>query len=214
MSYQTRIENITNSIRLLLIIQAFKTREKEPEENGEQAEDLVWTVELFSFLLGWPESKVRRVINWTKSRHYITEHLGTYLLTDVGVEFSRAAMRRPEIRGAISAWKNEVLTGINPKGKQSKIDTAVLPGAEDRPVKAVTAEDILSASQLRLQARKRHARALGLSLEEFDAGVQSGRVRICDNTGESHIGIFDKKGNGWQHLCRRCRKAKRRKKNV
>lgn len=195
---QSKIDNDAHTTRLITVMASFGL-------------DAVWTFKIVQDLLEWPTEHLQYAVNRLIKMELVSKHKNQLFVTDKGREFAAGAIARAEVAAPDKKFTLEALTGMDEDGKETMIEKAALPGTP-KHYATQTTEDKLSGEQTRVQARKREASKLEITLEEFDKGVQSGQIKICKYCGQ--INIFDRRkkgGNTWQHQCRQCRKGARLK---
>lgn len=160
-------------------------------------------------------------LGWLLKKQFVYHHRKAYHITSVGVEFlERAGMLSKRTRNP-TTWKAEALTGMTEKtsrasghtvSEQSKIDRAVLSTRTVEGDEGLRPDKQLQELQSLDRARSSVCTTLSITPEQYQQFLREGRLRICSN-GPAHIGIFDRHSeNRWQHICRRCRRDKRRAK--
>jgi hypothetical protein len=143
-------------------------------------------------------------------------------LTTDGSETAEIQARNASIdtSHAIAQHREEALLGIvecrskktgGMVSERSKMKSAVLPSTGRQQHTSKTPEDFIQEQDRQAKGRDRMAEQLGVTKDEFEKLFEEYRIKICKN-GCEKIGIFDRHGDRLQHLCRKCRKAKRREK--
>lgn len=192
-SQQKLIDAEVDNTRLLSVIEAF-------------GNSMIWTTEMIKNLLDWETDRINKTLQRLKDLAYLSKRKSEFFITKEGEDHVLAALHNSDVDSRSYMFKDEVLTGMDCSGDQTKVDNAVLPSGK-KYNKKNNAEDKVIAEQLRVRARAREAKKSGISEEEYDEGIKSGRIKMCGD----HIGIFDRKGiDGWQHLCKKCRKERRK----
>ena len=183
-----------------------------------QFEDVKMTHDLVTALFGDYDDKMLRFRQLVADK-MLALHKGEYFVTDVGRQYYMECVAKP-LSGEASKlirFRDEVLTGIierfsNKSGykvtEPSKIVNAVLPRNKRPGYSGKT--NIRIGRTINKEARHKIMRDLALSEERYEEYMAEGRIRIC-NKGTRHIGIFDKRGAGWQSHCRECRKKASKK---
>lgn len=202
---QNKINREMRAFKLLGIIKSFPL-------------DTIWTNKRLSKLSRIDVSTVQTITWSLVSVGYLNTYRGIYRITDKGLDFYDSAKSKPWF-DAFREWRNEALSGITNAGEQSQIDNAILPKSGGRTYGDKSPEDIYSHYESDMRMRQRVARELNISIAEYDERIRDGSIHVCkgidfDNEGEliQHLGIFDRHKQGWQHLCRKCRKRLRKNK--
>lgn len=171
---------------------------------------LVWTKRTIAHVANFHEARVDTAVCLLERNGYISISGGRYDPTQDGREYYQSALRRATIGTSLTAWKDEVLTGMDRLGERTSIDTAALPGPVVMQANYDTPERIMGAYEVELRAKKKVCRALGIDLEEYARREKDGSLHLCRGFDKiPHIGIFGRRGKGWQHLCKACRKRQR-----
>ncbi len=186
---QKKINTEVDAVRVLMTISVWNV-------------GLRWNQRMFCELFGWSQMHCNEVIEWLAARDLVELRGAQCFISSQGREHLAGALIKPQIQISIRAWKDEVLSGMDSRGRQTKIDRAALPSPGREQSTSESADEIIG----REQTWDRMARALGLSRGAFDDGVSEGRIRACKG---GHVGIFDRNGKGWRSLCRKCRRAGR-----
>lgn len=139
---------------------------------------------------------------------YLTIEKGNYSVTDQGNNAYEKATTQPSIiSDAEAQFRDEVLTGITPYGKQTDIDRAALPRLgfvrDENKVQynaAIRVDEQMVFEQF--------LAATGETLDTVREGLESGRIGVCKADGIPHWGKFDKAGDGYRPVCKRCRKVR------
>ncbi|MCP4540123.1 MAG: hypothetical protein GY832_23545 [Chloroflexi bacterium] len=192
------MEQHTDALLALMSIRAFGT-------------GLVWTAGRLAELMGWPRPMGEGVVEYLHGHGYLTTHRGEYLITDAGHTWIEESVAQACVRESIAAFADEALTGITKSGKRSKLTRAALPGSSHEQHHTRSPEDQIARAQLERKAQAKEAKRLNITVEQFTKGLETGRVHICKGGDEPHLGVFDRMGDRWQSLCRKCRKQQRRK---
>jgi hypothetical protein len=159
------------------------------------------------------DERIDVALKLLSDRSLVTLVRGEYKPTDEGIALAQSIAKNPKIKTSIKQWKIEVLTGMDTKGKKSKIKRAAIPSP---PQIIYTDSENPEEAYGAYEERKRIATQLckrwRLTPTQYDQAVVDGRIRICKGIdGVSHIGIFDHRGKGWQTYCRECKKKQRKR---
>lgn len=144
-------------------------------------------------------------------------HKGEYYVTDQGREAYARATAQPfgKEPSKLIRFKDEVLTGIIERfcaasgymvSEPSKVLNAVLP-KNKKPTYSSRENVRLEPSRSNREIKYKLMRELSLSSERYEEYLAEGRIRLCTGGGKRHVGIFDRRGEGWQYKCRECRKG-------
>jgi hypothetical protein len=131
---------------------------------------------------------------------------GEIIITDEGRDYYLQACRRSSIAigSATIEWKDEVLTGSREENgslEPTEIENAVLPRARSE-MRSCNSEDLFDSV---IDEKFYLASLLKIDIDELEKHLRDGRVRSCKGyDGNNHIGIFDRNGEYWQALCRKC----------
>lgn len=144
---------------------------------------------------------------WRQTK-YRTEYWGA---TDAGREWlAELGEHNAPITTGESAFREEVLTGMDLSGDRSTIEWAALPiAANDHHTVSISEPTVIVRRQW-----SEAAKALGLSTHELEEYILEGRVRLCPGFDGStrqaeHLGVFTPNGNSrWYEICNECRKEK------
>ena len=189
-----------NTIKILATMTAFTGSE------------LVWTNRILADLSRMESQETNSAVTKLQLCGYLARHQGSYILTDDGREYYAGLCKQPTVSESIQAWKNEVLTGMDHKGRRSVIQHAVLPGSPTREAEHTSLETLLT----RAKTKQMMMSQLGIDAQEYDRRICDGSLHLCRGwDGVPHQGIFHRrsKNNGWQYLCRDCRKTLRKRGN-
>ena len=179
--------------------------------------DLLWTQRTLCHVLRINGSEIDSAIIWLKKKDLLILHSGEYVITQGGRQYYVDALEKPELQDAKSYydWRTEVLTGIvEVPGKagyrtaQSDINMAVLPAGKTIREKDTDPEDEFLRTEAEMSARAQIAKRFGITIARVENLMGQGRIRMCKGDGNTHVGIFDKKGQRFQHVCRECRRQK------
>ena len=188
---QAIIDLEADNVRLLLVIEAFGSEMK-------------WSLETLTELLGWTTDRACKSLKMLINFGLLTANKEVFGITEKGIEYAAGAIINSESDARSYMFKNEVLTGMDLAGNQTVIANAALPSSSSGSKRGGgNVDDSIIDKQESLNSEKENAEKLGLSLTYFRECLKSGRVHLCSG---DHLGIFDKHGNGWQHLCKVCRK--------
>lgn len=179
--------------------------------------DTLWTSGILAVMIGIPLARAEHAVLWLERSGYLTTHIGLFRITIEGEEYYEAARRKPEFSISLAEFKNEVLTGMDAAGNQSKINTAVLPSTPS-PTHSDTADKLMARAQTNMRIKRRTCINLGITIDEFEQRLLDGSLQICTGGDDGpHIGIFGRHnsvrdGKRWQSECRKCQKIKRARK--
>jgi hypothetical protein len=159
--------------------------------------------------------RAEQASEWLRERGYVAIYRGCAHITMEGQEYYEGLCRNPSVRVSVRAFKEEALTGTRTRKsrrsgfmitEQSDLGRAALPTCS-APHETKTPEDAFDEAEQQRLARQRLCHELKITPEKMSLYAEEGRVRQCGN----HWGVFDRRGqNGWQHLCRKCRKTRRK----
>ena len=182
-------------------------------------EGYIWTAHHFLQLFRWDFTRIMRALGWLTKRDLVVKNLGSYIATEAGRLHYDGAVHKPAIPVTITAFRNEVLTGIkhseadrtHKDWQLSDVDNAVLPRASSAhpPRIDTTPEDLClkceePARYSKLE--KKAAKLLKLTLAEFRKKQSEGLIRQCPGNGSPHLGQFNKN----QTRCVECRRQSRK----
>lgn len=172
--------------------------------------EVICTTQDFCRFTTLTEDRAKNAVYRLEKVGHLTYYKGSYTVPVEGQRRYLEAVTNPKIPTSSSAWKTEARTGITPKGKPTAIQNAAIPGPESRELPK-TPEEIVSHIETNNEIIERVADELRVTLDEFDRLFKAGRIRFCKgHDGNDHIGIFNKKGKGFQYLCRECLRKKRK----
>jgi hypothetical protein len=195
----------------------------------------IWTEQHLGELTRIPKPRVADAVHTLVSRGYITIYNDEWRVTQDGLDHHGNVSYDPRLKISPLKFREEALTG----SKEAKsdngymtlaptdIESAAIPGTakhypdrsprtkkglehdplDESPEDAVIRQDQLSKAQNEL------AKQFDLSVETVREYLASGKIRTCNGFGVRlpHMGLFSKKGERWQHLCKACTKAKKGK---
>lgn len=177
---------------------------------------LSWTPANIAKYANASKEKIADCFVWMRRKNLIggTDKI---FLTDSGVEYVQGLKENVSVSTAASEqrYKDEALTGIVEKkhkahgwmvSEQSGITAAVLPGSHT-PTTHTTPEDMIEQAQREYRAKEGLSNRLRVSMDTLLGYIDSGRVKLCNAC--NSVEIFDRKGDRWQPVCRKCRKKKR-----
>lgn len=166
-----------------------------------------WTRELLTHELKIIESQTQTSLAWLYA-HGLVETRGKKWYTANGAKNAYDEYTHQKIfnTGQIeNEFRFEVLTGMTPNGKKSKITWAAMPSAYRLFSTGNKAEDVAISQCIKNRRIKEIANEIGLSEDETYRGLETGSVKYCRGTDNNpHWGIFNPKKNGWQYICRNC----------
>ena len=115
-------------------------------------------------------------------------------------EATRTAGREP---AAAARWRDEALTGIDSRGRRTRIDRGVLPGQSQR----VRDDSEGVAMVARVEQLRRLSAAVGRDMEELAECAADGSLRVCTRCGV--LGVHRPRGDRGGHYswCRSCESA-------
>lgn len=168
------------------------------------------------------DENAKKAVMWLHKKNFIYRHKGEYHVSELGEEYIDQMGLYSDKPRSLKKWKDEALTGMIEERSRvtkmmvsgtSKIDRAVLSTSTIEGPEGVRQDDMLiEMERIRIE-RLVLCKQLNVSMTEYKKLLEDGRIRICNNGGSEHVGIFDKKGIGrWHPICRICRRQSRRKK--
>lgn len=171
-----------------------------------------WCREKIINLTRIEDKRIDRALQLLTDRSLVTCVRGQYKPSDEGIALAEAIAKNSKIKISITEWKTEVLTGITSKGDRSKIERAAIPSPQQMIYQeASTPEEIYAEYEERKRISTQLCKRWGITPRQYDQAVIEGRIRVCRGIrGVSHVGIFDRRGNGWQTYCRECSKENKR----
>lgn len=171
---------------------------------------------MLAHLLDLDEDTIRAVFNDCLLDGLVYRHKGEWAISTAGADYCEQAIKRIGRTESRSKWATEALTGIREyKSRasgflvtcESLIERGVLSKAPHYADPSPGPEEICARAQAIAEMERYLRESLGLTQEQYAQYMGDGRIRVC-RRGSPHIGVFDKKGKGWQHLCRKCFRQK------
>lgn len=163
--------------------------------------------------------ELRETVQWLMRQQLVYRHKGEYRVTSPGDEYLEQQGLYSTQRKSVHAWKDEVLSGVRVirskktnwlVSRESGIEHAVTSTSTIEGVEGIRPDELVLKMDSIRKAHKQIRSVLGLPMATYDAYLEEGRVRVC-RCGDPHVGIFDRRGKGWQNRCRECRKKRRGK---
>ena len=162
---------------------------------------------------GWYRTIEMDAAQWLIRRGFAYWSGQDLFMTIEGREYYQGLCKNPSVTESTAAWKAEVLSGmasepgpVGTRTKQSSIDRAVIPKPAG-PGSPKSPEDLARQNEQAASLRRDIMARVGCTGDEFVAYVRENRLRWCE--GCETIGVFDRKGGGFQHRCRKCTKERR-----
>lgn len=181
------------------------------DENGACNDGLVWTLKMIAHALRLTELNADEAILWLIERKYVERRDGEYYTRSEGRLAYQEMLDNPRFQTAqsVAEFRDEVLTGANRYGRQSKLENAVLPSPQRKTTQSLEEDIIKRCTWARKVATI--GSELGLGFTETLNGLNSGQIRRCN---DDHWGFFyphnGKNGQKWQYQCRECQKKYRK----
>lgn len=183
----------------------------------------IWTEQHLGELTRIPKPRVADAVHTLVSRGYITIYNDEWRVTQDGLDHHGNVSYDPRLKISPLKFREEALTGSKEAKSENgyitlaptDIESAAIPGtAKHYPVDVSPEEAVILSNQLE-RAQNELAKQFDLSVETVREYLASGKIRTCNGFGVRlpHMGLFSKKGERWQHLCKACTKAKKGKKN-
>jgi hypothetical protein len=209
MTAQQKIEIETNAVKIIEVLLQFQ-------------KNYTWTNVLLSEMCSLSLASVETALCWLLNKSYIERRLNEYAVTDEGLEYFRGILDRSETtrESDVIQFRDECLTGLieirsrrsrSMVSRESEILRAVLPRNQSNDY--YSEEKEISLISLKHSLEKVFAKICeqyNLTDKQFEKYCEEGRGRPCTNGDKNHIGIFDKKKDGYQSLCRECNKKKKK----
>jgi hypothetical protein len=176
--------------------------------------ELIWTRQIILDVFHLPKYRAIAALNRLEDNGYLSYLGGQYKTTTYGEEYYDGVSKKYHLEISNHAWKTEVLTGMDAAGDETSIDRAAIPGPSTIPVEHFTPERAAEEHERLIKWKNITCKRLGIDDEEYHRRVVDHSLKYCRGEDKlfPHLGIFDRKGKGWQHLCRACRKKLRKRK--
>jgi hypothetical protein len=148
---------------------------------------------------------------WLLKKEFAHKLHSRLYITIEGREYYDGLCRNSNFQFSVTAFKEEALSGVVVKRskksgftvtEQSSLKRAALPTPSKSHNTRTCEDDIAEVQQLQVH-RKRLCREFSITDDELTLFIDQGRIRQCGD----HWGLFDRKGDYWRHLCRKCFKA-------
>jgi hypothetical protein len=186
-----------------------------PDPIRETSGQVLWTREqLWSRLRSVKLPEVVEGLRWLLTASYVERSKDMYSITRDGRDaYSTARDTSTKTAFPDVAFREEVLTGMNKDGYQTRIENARLPHTCHEEVRGQQLEDLMSVSW---RVNDLAAR-LQISQHEVKSALRDGLIAICNGwrpDQEPHVALFhahrsQRNGPRRQHLCKRCYKEQR-----
>ena len=179
---------------------------------------IILSIDALSKVSGVDYVMAGHCINGLIGKNYVVVLKGEHIVTTKGQQYYQDQCIKRGTKDT-SAFKDEALTGMRQERSdnsgfmvsvQSDMERAVLSTVSGRIERGKNPEEIAAAMQDRRRAIEYIRQSLGLSKALYKEMMKEGRIRVCNGIDGKHIGIFDRKGNRYQHLCRDCFKEYRK----
>jgi len=163
--------------------------------------------------------ELREAIQWTMRQQLVYRHKGQYRVTTLGDEWLEDQGLADKQMKSLYVWKDEALSGVRCirsrrtgflVSRESTIDHAVISTSTIEGVEGIRPDELVMQMDSIRKAHIRVRSILGLPMSTYQKYLEEGRVRVC-RSGDPHVGVFDRRGKGWQNRCRECRKKRRGK---
>ena len=130
---------------------------------------------------------------------------GLYTVTIVGREEYDRVSRYPVERSAVQdrTWLDEALTGIDARGRRSRITRGVAIGTETRSRKNTVQEQTIAM----IERIRSIARRIGRDEVETATLIESGSLRQCTRCGVISVHRPRGDGRGFSSWCRDCERG-------
>ncbi len=162
---------------------------------------------------GWYRTIEMDAAQWLIRRGFAYWSGQDLFMTIEGREYYQGLCKNPSVTESTAAWKAEVRSGmasepgpVGTRTKQSSIDRAVIPKPAG-PGSPKSPEDLAAEHQKGIATIRQWMANTGCTEGELILYGAEGRLRWCD--GCDSVGVFDRKGGGFQHRCRKCTKERR-----
>lgn len=186
-----------------------------PDPIRETSGQVLWTREqLWSRLRTVKLPEVVDGLRWLLEASYVQQSKDMYSLTRDGrAAYSTAIDTNTKTVFPDMEFRDEVLTGMDKNGNQTRIENALLPHKCHSDVRGQQFEDVMSVSW---RVNDLAAR-LQIPPQEVKSALRYGLIAICNGwrpDQEPHVALFhahrsQRNGPRRQHLCKRCYKEQR-----
>lgn len=192
----------------------------------------IWTEKHLGELTRIPQPRVADAVHRLLRRGLITIYNDEWRITQDGLDHHGNVSYDSRLKLSPMKFREEALTGAKEAKSDNgfttlaptEIESAAIPRTEkhyqsastQRKIRHRTVDESPESSAIRKnqldRAQQELAALFDLSVDTVREYLASGKIRTCNGFGTRlpHMGLFSKKGERWQHLCKACTKAKKK----
>jgi hypothetical protein len=188
-----------------------------------QYSDIDFSTDVFLSMFKTSSSNIQDALSWLCMHGFVGQCGDSFNVLNGAMHAYRDHTNLEEFKVDVHEFRTEALTGMDSRGKRSKLTWAALP-SPNKPPTVGNYEEVTAISRCtKMNMVRQIAEEVCLTMDETLRGLESGMIKLCSGTNKQaqHWGIFNKKNRGWQHRCMKCmseifrdiRKRKRMMKN-